>query len=148
MAASEEPESASVEDVHANGVEKPEGEVEETTPETAPAARGKKVFVKKYPKPDDSQLKRECEALSAQIEQHKAKIEDIKQLIGTKSESRRSGSGAQQQVRNKLNDLRQQFQAELVRALWWRSFKCEFRDQVIVRKPYLWLSCCESIMKC
>lgn len=112
----EEPDTALVEEIHENGVVKPDGDSEESTPDTNPPGPARKTYVKKYPKPDDTQLKRECEALSSQIEQHKSKIEEIKQLIGSKSESRRSGGGAQQQVRAKLADLRQQFQAELVRA--------------------------------
>lgn len=115
MVDSEEPDTALAEEVQENGVVKPEGDSEESTPDTNPPGPARKTFVKKYPKPDDTQLKRECEALSSQIEQHKSKIEEIKQLIGSKSESRRSGGGAQQQVRAKLADLRQQFQAELVR---------------------------------
>jgi hypothetical protein len=115
MAAPEEPEQDLVKEIEANGAEKADGEAGNPGEETAPAVRGKKPYLKKYPKPDDTQLKRECEALSAQIEHHKSRIEEIKQLIGSKSETRRSGSGAQQQVRTKLAELRQQFQAELVR---------------------------------
>jgi hypothetical protein len=109
------------EPVAAGEVEEVEGEATDeanagaVSAEAEPAVPEKRPYVKKYAKPDDAQLKRECEALNTEIEQHKMKVAEIRDLLGSKSESRRSGSGAQQQVRNKLMELRTQFQGELVR---------------------------------
>ena len=104
--------------------EAPEAEVaaEEPVEEGATAAAAAedqasssapKERVKKLPRPDDAELKAQTGSLNDKIQQAKARVEEIKELINNKS-GNRGGSPEQQAVKNKLSDLRSQFQQELV----------------------------------
>lgn len=69
--------------------------------------------VKRLPRPDDAELKAQTGSLNDKIQQAKARVEEIKDLINSKS-GNRGGSAEQQAVKGKLSDLRNQFQQELV----------------------------------
>ena len=72
-----------------------------------------KERVKRLPRPDDAELKAQTGSLNDKIQQAKARVEEIKELINSKS-GNRGGSAEQQAVKGKLSDLRNQFQQELV----------------------------------
>lgn len=79
------------------------------TAKTAPRPR-----VKPLPKPDDSEVKAQTSKLNDEIQAQKARIEEIKDIINNKQNGRQGRSGEQQVIRNRLVELRTQFQAELV----------------------------------
>ncbi|KAK9804196.1 hypothetical protein WJX72_000615 [[Myrmecia] bisecta] len=91
--------------------------VEETeavsAPEETAAAPVRKERVKRLSRPDDTEMKAQVEKLQAQIDSHQKRVEEIKEIISSKQGNRQSVSGEQQVVRNKLMELRGQFQAEL-----------------------------------
>ena len=70
--------------------------------------------VKPLPKPDDSEVKAQTSKLNDEIQAQKARIEEIKDIINNKQSGRQGRSGEQQGVRNRLVELKTQFQAELV----------------------------------
>ena len=83
-------------------------EEDQATSSSAPKER-----VKRLPRPDDAELKAQTGSLNDKIQQAKARVEEIKELINSKS-GNRGGSAEQQAVKGKLSDLRNQFQQELV----------------------------------
>lgn len=82
------------------------------TSETVKA--GPRPRIKPLPKPDDSEVKAQTSKLNDEIQAQKARIEDIKELINNKHSGRQGQSGEQQAIRNRLVELRTQFQGELV----------------------------------
>ena len=70
--------------------------------------------IKPLPKPDDSEVKAQTSKLNDEIQAQKARIEEIKDIINNKHTGREGRSGEQQTIRNRLIELKTQFQGELV----------------------------------
>ena len=70
--------------------------------------------IKPLPKPDDSEVKAQTSKLNDEIQAQKARIEEIKDIINNKHNGRQGRSGEQQTIRNRLVELKTQFQGELV----------------------------------
>ena len=75
----------------------------------------KRVFVKRLPKPDQSLVKAEVEKLKDQISQNQQRQDKIRDELEKRRNSRTS-SPEQQNIKNRLMELRSQFQALLVRS--------------------------------
>lgn len=73
--------------------------------------------IKPLPKPDDSETKAQTSKLNDEIQAQKARIEEIKDIINNKHSGRQGRSGEQQGIKNRLIELRTQFQGELVSLL-------------------------------
>lgn len=70
--------------------------------------------IKPLPKPDDSEVKAQTSKLNDEIQAQKARTEEIKDIINNKHTGREGRSGEQQTIRNRLIELKTQFQGELV----------------------------------
>lgn len=72
--------------------------------------------VKMLPKPDDSEVNAQTAKLNDEIQAQKKRIEEIRDIINNKQNGRQGRSGEQQVLKNKLVELKTQFQGELVSA--------------------------------
>lgn len=77
------------------------------------AEPAKRVFVKRLPKPDQSLVKAEVEKLKDQISQNQQRQDAIRDEL-EKRRNGRTSSPEQQSIKNRLMELRSQFQALLV----------------------------------
>ncbi len=71
--------------------------------------------IKMLPKPDDSEVKAQTSKLNDGIQAQKKRIEEIREIINNKQNGRQGRSGEQQGLKNRLVELKTQFQGELVR---------------------------------
>ena len=70
--------------------------------------------IKMLPKPDDSEAKAQTSKLNDEIQAQKKRIEEIRDTINNKQNGRQGRSGEQQALKNRLVELKTQFQGELV----------------------------------
>lgn len=73
--------------------------------------------VKRPSKPDDTERNLQVQKLQAEIAKHKARIKDIKDTIDAARTGSRGGSQEQQEIIRSLQQLKNEFQTVLVRAL-------------------------------
>ena len=72
--------------------------------------------VKMLPKPDDSEVNAQTAKLNDEIQAQKKRIDEIRDIINNKQNGRQGRSGEQQALKNRLVELKTQFQGELVSA--------------------------------
>ena len=90
-------------------------EVSSVPPEANDAAKSApRPRIKMLPKPDDSEVKAQTSKLNDEIQAQKRRIEEIRETINNKQNGRQGRSGEQQTLRNRLVELKTQFQGELV----------------------------------
>ena len=91
------------------------GAPEAAATEAAPAVPLEKL--KRLPKPDDAEYNVKFEKLNEQINAKNARLGEIKEALDAYHDKRKSGSGEQVELRNKLNDVKARFQSVLVSAI-------------------------------
>ncbi|KAL3151875.1 hypothetical protein ABBQ38_012836 [Trebouxia sp. C0009 RCD-2024] len=69
--------------------------------------------VKMLPKPDDSEVNAQTAKLNDEIQAQKKRIDEIRDIINNKQNGRQGRSGEQQALKNRLVELKTQFQGEL-----------------------------------
>lgn len=69
--------------------------------------------IKMLPKPDDSEVKAQTGKLNEGIQAQKKRIEEIREIINNKQNGRQGRSGEQQGLKNRLVELKTQWQGEL-----------------------------------
>lgn len=89
--------------------------IDETPVENQEAAAPEKPQerVKRPTRPDDAAHKQKVEALQAVINTNKKRVEEIKQIFDDRKNGRSASSSGQQGIKNKLAELKSQFQTVL-----------------------------------
>ena len=88
--------------------------VSEPIAPSEPVKSAPRPRVKMLPKPDDSEVKAQTSKLNDEIQAQKKRIDEIRDIINNKQNGRQGRSGEQQGLKNRLVELKTQFQGELV----------------------------------
>ena len=88
----------------------------EVAASSAPAEK-----LKRLAKPDDAEYTAKLERLNEQINSKNERLGEIKEALDSYHDKRKSGSGEQVELRNKLNDEKARFQSILVSEIAFES---------------------------
>ena len=88
--------------------------ISEPVAPSEPVKAAPRPRVKMLPKPDDSEVKAQTSKLNDEIQAQKKRIDEIRDIINNKQNGRQGRSGEQQGLKNRLIELKTQFQGELV----------------------------------
>lgn len=87
--------------------------IQEPVAPSEPVKSAPRPRVKMLPKPDDSEVKAQTSKLNDEIQAQKKRIDEIRDIINNKQNGRQGQSGEQQGLKNRLVELKTQFQGEL-----------------------------------